>query len=60
MADTDGGARDLVKESALNNSQPIDLSGSFAGLDAVELQGLIGMGGKACDSGGHEAPFPPG
>jgi hypothetical protein len=44
----------------LNNQQPVDLRQESSGLEGLELQGLIGMGGKACDSASHEALFPPG
>ncbi len=48
-----------VKKSVLNNSQCIDLVQQSAELDAVELHGLVGLGGKPCDSRDHEAPSPP-
>jgi hypothetical protein len=44
----------------LNNQQAIDLRQENSVFGVLELQGLIGMGDKACESGGHEAPFPPG
>ena len=48
----------LANGPALNNSQCIDLVQQSPELDAVELHGLVGPGGKPCDSRRHEAPPP--
>ncbi|WP_424138806.1 hypothetical protein [Roseomonas chloroacetimidivorans] len=44
----------------MNNQQPVDLGQESSEFGVLELQGLVGISGKACDSAGHEAPFPPG
>jgi hypothetical protein len=44
----------------LNNQQPVDLGQESSRFRVLELQGLVGISGKACDSGGHDAPFLPG
>ena len=43
-------------QSTLNNQQPADLRRESSGCGVLELKGLVGMGGKVCDSVGHEAP----
>jgi hypothetical protein len=52
--------RPFPNESALNNQQPVDLGQESSEFGLLELQGLVRISGKACDSASHKAPFQPG